>query len=105
MTRMASSAPTLQQAPAEYTPFFSTLVVRECYRDAYWRNRDPVADDRLLWRAQTFRHTVHLMPGQTILELGCGELRFTRALQRVSRGENPITAVTFQKSAQCPSEN
>ena len=100
---MASSAPTLQQAPAEYTPFFSTLVVRECYRDAYWRNRDPVADDRLLWRAQTFRHTVHLMPGQTILELGCGELRFTRALQRVSRGENPITAVTFQKSAQCPS--
>ena len=68
----------------------------------YWRNRDPIADDRLLWRAQTFRHTVHLLPGETILELGCGELRFTRALLRVSRGENPITAVTFQKFAQSP---
>jgi SAM-dependent methyltransferase len=78
--------------------------MRECFRDEYWRNRDPIADDRLLWRAQTFRHTVHLLPGQTILELGCGELRFTRALLRVSRGENPITAVTFQKLVQSPSE-
>jgi len=49
-------------------------------------------------RLPTFRHTVHLLPGQTILELGCGELRLTQALLRVSRGENPITAVTFQSS-------
>ena len=82
------------------TSLLSTLATRERFRDEYWRNRDPIADDRLLWRAQTFRHTVHLLPGQTILELGCGELRFTRALLRVSRGENPITAVTFQKLAQ-----
>ena len=76
----------------------STLALRERYRDTYWRENDPIADDRLLWRAQTFRHTVHLLPGQTILELGCGELRLTRQLFRVSRGENPITAVTFQNS-------
>src|SRR5437868_15202395 len=76
--------------------FISTLAVRERYRDHYWRKHDPIADDRLLWRAQTFRHTVQLLPGQTILELGCGELRLTRALLRVSRKENPITAVTFQ---------
>ena len=50
----------------------------------------------MLWRAQTFRHTVHLLPGQTILELGCGQLRFTRALLHVSRKENPIAAATFQ---------
>jgi dolichol-phosphate mannosyltransferase len=84
------------------TSLLATLATRECFRDQYWRNRDPIADDRLLWRAQTFRHTVHLLPGETILELGCGELRFTRALLRVSRGENPITAVTFQKLAQSP---
>ena len=84
------------------TSFVATLATREHFRDQYWRNRDPIADDRLLWRAQTFRHTVHLLPGQTILELGCGELRFTRALLRVSRGENPITAVTFQELAQFP---
>jgi len=77
----------------------STLALREQYRDGYWRKNDPIVDDRLLWRAQTFRHTVHLLPGQTILELGCGELRLTQALLHVSRGENPITAVTFQSSA------
>ena len=91
-------------AHKEVTSLLSTLAIRERFRDEYWRNRDPIADDRLLWRAQTFRHTVHLLPGQTILELGCGELRFTRALLRISRGENPITAVTFQNSAQYPSE-
>jgi SAM-dependent methyltransferase len=74
----------------------ATLRVREHYRDQYWRTRDPIANDRLLWRAQTFRHTVHLLPGYTILELGAGEGRFTRALARVTRGENSITAVTFQ---------
>ena len=82
----------------------STLAIREQYRDEYWRKRDPIADDRLLWRAQTFRHTVHLLPGHTILELGCGELRLTRALLRVSRGENPITAVTFQNTLPTASE-
>jgi dolichol-phosphate mannosyltransferase len=84
--------------------FHSALAIRERYRDDYWRKHDPIAADRLLWRAQTFRHIVHLLPGQTILELGCGEGLFTHALLRVSRGENPITAVTFQKGAQVSSD-
>ena len=82
----------------------SALAVRERYRDDYWRKHDPIAADRLLWRAQAFRHIVHLLPGQRILELGCGEGLFTHALLRVSRGENPITAVTFQKGAQVSSD-
>src|SRR5881394_2354641 len=77
----------------------ANLAIREWYRDEYWRKHDPILDDRLLWRAQTFRHTVHLLPGQTILELGCGEFRFTRVLLQVSRGENTITAATFQTSS------
>src|SRR5439155_24158187 len=81
------------------TSFHSTLAFRKRYRDDYWRNNDPIAEDRLLWRAQAFRHAVHLFPGQTILELGCGDGLFTRALLQVCRGENPITAVTFQQSA------
>ena len=72
-----------------------TLSLRERYRDDYRRTRDPICEDRLLWRAQTFRHLVHLMPGQSVLELGCGDGLFTRQLFRVSRGENPLTAVTF----------
>lgn len=82
---------------SEYDLFTSTLALREAYRDNYWRKHDPIIQDRLLWRAQAFRHTVHLLPGQSILELGCGEFRLTRALLHVSRRENPITAVTFQK--------
>src|SRR6266699_5756992 len=84
--------------------FHSALAVRERYRDDYWQKYDPIAADRLLWRAQTFRHTVHLLPGQTILELGCGEGLFTHALLRVSRRENPITAVTFQQRARVSSD-
>jgi dolichol-phosphate mannosyltransferase len=77
--------------------FRSVMALRERYRDDYWQKKDPIAADRLLWRAQTFRHVVHLLPGQTVLELGCGNCWFTRALQAVTRGENPITAVRFQE--------
>jgi dolichol-phosphate mannosyltransferase len=83
----------------EDASLLATLAIRERFRDEYWRRRDPIADDRLLWRAQTFRHTIHLLPGQTILELGCGELRFTRALLQITRGENPVSVVRFRKEA------
>lgn len=73
------------------------LERREQYRDQYWHKKDPIVEDRLLWRAQTFRHLVHLLPGQSILELGCGKGLFTKQLYKVSRGENNITAVTFQE--------
>jgi dolichol-phosphate mannosyltransferase len=76
-----------------------TLAMRERHRDWYLRNRDPIASDRMRWRAHAFRQLVHLLPGQRILELGCGEGAFTRELLFVSRGENPITAVTFQPDA------
>src|SRR5215510_13934875 len=71
------------------------FAAREQYRDHYLRSRDPISEDRMLWRAQTFRHLMHLLPGQTILELGCGQATFTSQLARASRGENPITALTF----------
>jgi dolichol-phosphate mannosyltransferase len=86
------------------TDLVTTLAMRERYRDRYWRTRDPIADDRLTWRAQSFRHKVHLLPTQTILELGCGDGRFTRRLLKVSRGENPITAVTFDSASPRPED-
>jgi dolichol-phosphate mannosyltransferase len=79
-----------------------TLGIRERYRDQYWQRRDPICDDRLMWRAQAFRHMVHLLPNQTVLELGAGQGLFSRQLLRVSRGENPITAVTFSSDAHRP---
>jgi len=38
---------------------------------------------------------VHLIPGQSILEIGCGQGLFTQALAQVSKGRNPITAVSL----------
>jgi len=80
---------------AKDVSLIETLASREQFRDRYLQHRDPIAHDRMLWRAQTFRHMVHLLPGQSILELGCGEGIFTRQLVNVLRAENPITAVTF----------
>src|SRR5262245_38692320 len=75
--------------------FIETLALRERLREQYLSERDPIARDRMLWRAQTFRHMVHVMPGQSVLEIGCGDGLFTRQLVSVLRAENPITAVTF----------
>ncbi len=84
------------------TSLTDILAIREQYRERYLKLRDPIAEDRMLWRAQTFRHLVHLLPGQAVLELGCGEGIFTRQLVRVSRGKNPITAVTFASDRSRP---
>ncbi len=89
----------IPQAGAVPNALMATLRLREAYRDRYWERRDPIVGDRLLWRAQSVRHTVHLLPGYTILELGSGTGRFTRALARVTRGENPIVAARFNGNA------
>ena len=76
-------------------PLSNTLAFRERAREIYWKKRDPIIEDRLLWRAQTFRHIMHILPGQSILEIGCGNGAFTRQLAKVTRCECPLTAVTF----------
>ena len=100
--RLPTSAP--HKSFPDRTIHLRTLGEREQQREQYWQSRDPILADRLIWRAQTFRHMVHLLPDQTILELGCGQGHFTRALHRVSNGENPITTVTFASNASRPTE-
>src|SRR5215813_7394179 len=97
MTQLAFLAETESQTLAN-------LKNHEQYREQYWHKRDPILNDRLLWRAQTFRHLGHLTPNKTILELGAGQGAFTRQLLRVSHGENPITAVTFNADYPRPEE-
>ena len=77
-----------------------TLALRERVRETYWKRRDPIIDDRMLWRAQTFRHVMHLLPGHSILELGCGDGAFTRPLATVTKGECSLTTVTFDSDGQ-----
>jgi SAM-dependent methyltransferase len=81
---------------------FETLALRERFRDDYLAERDPIADERLLWRAQSLRHLAHLTPGQRILELGAGDGRYTRRLVKATRGENPIVAAVFRRDAAIP---
>jgi SAM-dependent methyltransferase len=83
-------------------PVLRALAEREAFRDRYARERDPISDERLSWRAHSLRNTVHLLPDATVLELGCGEGRFTRQLAHATKGENPITAVTFTPGASRP---
>jgi len=80
----------------------STLSMREQFRSAYSKHYDPIFEDRMLWRAQAFRHIMHLLPGHTILELGCGDGVFTRQLVDTTRNECSITAVTFDLNASRP---
>lgn len=86
------------------TDTLATLGMRERFRDEYWQRRDPIADDRLQWRAQTFRHLVHLLPGESILELGAGRALFTKQLSRLTRGANPVTAVSFHTDSVPPGD-
>jgi dolichol-phosphate mannosyltransferase len=82
----------------------STLALRERVREVYWKRRDLIIEDRMLWRAQIFRHVMHVLPGQSILEIGCGDGAFTRQLAKMTRGECPVTTVTFDADAARPAE-
>lgn len=71
------------------------MAVREHASDRYWTREDHLGELRCWWRAQTVRQMFHVLPGETILELGCGSGTLTRPLVRATRGECPITAATF----------
>ncbi len=83
---------------------WSVLVRRERDRDRYWTFKDPICRDRLLWQAHSFRHLVHLLPGETILEMGSGNGWFTETLADISKGRNPITAARFNPEARSDGE-
>ncbi|NQU60690.1 MAG: glycosyltransferase [Rhodospirillales bacterium] len=78
------------------------MVNRERDRDLYRATKDPICRERLLWQAYSFRHLVHLLPGETILELGSGNGWLTVALASMSKGRNPITAARFVDIAPTP---
>ncbi len=69
--------------------------MRERAADRYWTREDHLGELRCWWRAQTVRHTFHVLPGESFLELGAGSGMLTRPLVRATRGECPITAATF----------
>jgi dolichol-phosphate mannosyltransferase len=66
-------------------------------REAYWRRYPATSPVKLRWRALTVRHCFHVLPGESILELGAGSGLWTTHLTQTLRGENPITAAVFNR--------
>jgi dolichol-phosphate mannosyltransferase len=73
----------------------TTLRVLEQERERRWRHRSEAVQLKLRWRALAVQHVFHLVPGETILELGAGSGILTEQLDTVFRDENPITSVVF----------
>ncbi len=73
----------------------NNLTEMERYRESYWRRYPGTSPIKLRWRAITVRHCFHILPGESILELGAGSGLWTEHLSGVLRGECPITAAVF----------
>jgi dolichol-phosphate mannosyltransferase len=71
------------------------LQKMEFYREKYWLRYPQTSPLKLRWRAIAVRHCFHVLPGESILELGAGSGLWTKHLTEVLRGENPITAAVF----------
>jgi dolichol-phosphate mannosyltransferase len=54
-------------------------------------------------RALTARHSFHILPGESILELGAGSGLWTEDLTDVLQEQNPITGVVFNRNLVRPS--
>jgi len=75
----------------------SNLREMERTREAYWLRYPATSPVKLRWRALTVRHCFHLLPGESILELGAGSGLWTTHLAATLRGENPLTACVFNR--------
>jgi len=71
------------------------LAAMERSRERYWLRYPATSPFKLKWRATAVRHCFHVLPGETILELGAGSGLWTEHLTTVLRGENPIVAAVF----------
>src|SRR5689334_8344844 len=66
-------------------------------REAYWLRFPATSPVKLRWRALTVRHCFHVLPGESVLELGAGSGLWTEHLVDALRGENPVTAAVFNR--------
>jgi len=73
----------------------SNLREMERGREAYWQRYPSTSPLKLRWRAIAVRHCFHVLPGESILELGAGTGLWTEHLSQVLRGQNPITMTVF----------
>jgi len=75
----------------------SNLEDMERSREAYWLRYPSNSPLKLRWRAIAVRHCFHVLPGETILELGAGSGLWTERLTEILKGRNRITAAVFNR--------
>jgi SAM-dependent methyltransferase len=80
----------------------NNLAEMERNRERYWLRYPATSPFKLKWRATAVRHCFHVLPGETILELGAGSGLWTEHLTAVLRGENPIVATVFNEEFAAP---
>ena len=73
------------------------LQALEREREARWQRGPEALRLKLHWRAQATKRCLHVLPNETILELGGGSGLLTEQLGHVFRGENPITSLVFSE--------
>jgi dolichol-phosphate mannosyltransferase len=64
-------------------------------QEALWLSHPNTSGTKLRWRAAQVRHCFHVLPGESILQLGAGSGFWTEHLVSLLRGQNPITAAVF----------
>lgn len=83
--------------PAGGTALDRNLRAMERTRETYWRSYPQSSPYKLRWRALTVRHSFHVLPGESILEIGAGGGLWSRELSAVFGNENEITAAIFNR--------
>jgi dolichol-phosphate mannosyltransferase len=73
------------------------LLEMERTREAYWLRHPQTSPIKLRWRALTVRHCFHVLPGESLLEIGAGSGLWTEHLSMIFKGENPITGAVFNE--------
>jgi SAM-dependent methyltransferase len=76
-------------------PLTENLRAMERTREAYWLRYPGTSPSKLHWRAVAVRHCFHILPGETILELGAGSGLWTEQITDALKARNPITAAVF----------
>jgi dolichol-phosphate mannosyltransferase len=66
-------------------------------REERWSRNSKAVQLKLQWRVFAIQHTLHLVPGETVLELGAGSGMLTQELHRAFQGHNPLTSVVFSR--------
>jgi dolichol-phosphate mannosyltransferase len=75
----------------------ANLREMESTRERYWLRYPQTSPVKLRGRAATVRHSFHVVPGESILEIGAGSGLWTQYIAEIFRAENDITAAVFNE--------